>query len=260
MELDLAGKTAVVTGASRGVGLAITRQLVAEGVRVVGAARTITAELTETGAHPVAVDLSTPEGADELGTRALAELGAVDILVNNLGGGDAFTLEGFLATDDALWARSFEVNLFGTVRVTRRLLPSILERRGSVVNISSMSARLPGTGPIEYGAAKAALNAFGKALSEEFGPQGVRVNTVSPGPTRTGMWEDDDSFGARLAEANGVGHRDFVSGVPAAMGMVTGRMVEPEEVAAVVAFLASDRAASMTGADYVVEGGGIKTV
>ncbi|MEU7007532.1 oxidoreductase [Streptomyces sp. NPDC046332] len=260
MELDLAGKTAVVTGASRGVGLAIARQLVAEGVRVVGAARTITPELKEIGAHPVAADLSTPEGAEELGAQALVALGGVDVLVNNLGGGDEFTLNGFLATSDALWAQSFEVNLFGTVRVTRRLLPSILERRGSVVNVSSMSARLPGTGPIEYGAAKAALNAFGKALSEEFGPQGVRVNTVSPGPTRTGMWEDTDSFGARLAQAGGVDHRDFLAAVPAAMGMSTGRMVEPDEVAAVVAFLASDRAASVTGADYVVEGGGIKTV
>ncbi|MFD7340015.1 SDR family oxidoreductase [Streptomyces violascens] len=159
-----------------------------------------------------------------------------------------------------MWAQSFEVNLFGTVRVTRRLLPSILERRGSVVNISSMSARLPGTGPIEYGAAKAGLNAFGKALSEEFGPQGVRVNTVSPGPTRTGRWEDENGFGARLAEAKGIDHRAFVSGVPAAMGMTTGCMVEPDEAAAVVAFLVSDRAASITGADYVVEGGGIKTV
>ncbi|MFF5975185.1 oxidoreductase [Streptomyces sp. NPDC012769] len=260
MELDLAGKTAIVTGASRGVGLAIARQLVAEGARVVGAARTITPELKEIGAHPVAADLSTPEGAEELGAQALAALGGVDILVNNLGGGDEFTLNGFLATSDALWAQSFEVNLFGTVRVTRRLLPSILERRGCVVNVSSMSARLPGTGPIEYAAAKAALNAFGKALSEEFGPQGVRVNTVSPGPTRTGMWEDADGFGARLAQANGVDHRDFLASVPAAMGMSTGRMVEPEEVAAVVAFLASDRAASVTGADYVVEGGGIKTV
>ncbi|MFI8368540.1 oxidoreductase [Streptomyces sp. NPDC085466] len=260
MELDLVGKTAVVTGASRGVGLAIARQLVAEGVRVVGAARTITPELKEIGAHPVAADLSTPEGAEELGAEALAALGGVDLLVNNLGGGDEFTLNGFLATSDAQWAHSFEVNLFGTVRVTRRLLPSLLERRGSVVNVSSMSARLPGTGPIEYGAAKAALHAFGKALSEEFGPQGVRVNTVSPGPTRTGMWEDADGFGARLAEANGVGHRDFLAGVPAAMGMSTGRMVEPAEVAAVVAFLASDRAASVTGADYVVDGGGIKTV
>lgn len=260
MELNLAGKTAVVTGASRGVGLAITRQLVDEGVRVVGAARTITAELKEAGAHPVAVDLSTPQGAEELAAQALAALGGVDILVNNIGGGDTFNLDGFLATDDALWAHSFEVNLFGTVRVTRRLLPSILERRGSVVNISSMTARLPGTGPIEYGAAKAGLNAFGKALSEEFGPQGVRVNTVSPGPTRTAIWEADDSFGALLAEANGVGHHEFVSGVPAAMGMTIGRMVEPDEVAAVVAFLASDRAAGIMGADYVVEGGGIKTV
>ncbi|MER8046685.1 oxidoreductase [Streptomyces sp. NPDC094032] len=260
MDLHLTGKTAVVTGAGRGVGLAITRQLVAEGVRVVGAARTVTAEFKETGAYPVAADLSTPEGAEALGEQALAHLGGVDILVNNLGGGDAFTLQGFLGTDDRRWARCFEVNLFGSVRVTRHLLPSILERRGTVLNISSMSARLPGTGPIEYAAAKAGLNAFGKALAEEFGPQGVRVNTVTPGPTRTGMWEDEDGFGARLAEAQGLGHREFLAGVPAAMGMTTGRMVEPEEVAAVVAFLASDRAASVTGADYVVEGGGIKTV
>lgn len=260
MELGLTGRTAVVTGASRGVGLAITRQLVEEGVRVVGAARTITAGLKESGAHPVSVDLSTPEGAQELGSRALAELGGVDILVNNLGGGDDFTVSGFLATDDASWTHSFEVNLFGTVRVTRHLLPSILERRGSIVNISSMTARLPGTGPVEYAAAKAGLNAFGKSLSEEFGPRGLRVNTVSPGPTRTGIWEDPDGFGARLAAANGVGHREFVAGVPQVMGLTTGRLAEPEEIASVVAFLASDRAASITGADYVVESGGIKTV
>ncbi|GAA2820077.1 oxidoreductase [Streptomyces showdoensis] len=260
MDLRLTGKTAVVTGAGRGLGLAITRQLVAEGVRVVGASRTVTAELEEVGAHPVAADLSTPEGAEELGSQALAHLGGVDILVNNLGGGDAFAFGGFLATDDHLWAHSFEVNLFGTVRVTRHLLPSIVERRGTVLNISSMTARLPGTGPVEYAAAKAGLNAFGKALAEEFGPRGVRVNTVTPGPTRTGLWEDENGFGARLAEAQGVEHRAFLAGVPAAMGLTTGRMVEPEEVAAVVAFLASDRAASVTGADYVVEGGGIKTV
>lgn len=260
MDLDLAGKTAVVTGASRGVGLAVARLLVAEGARVVGAARTVTAELKEAGAHPVAADLSTPEGAEALGAQALAELGGVDILVNNMGGGDHFNFDGFLATDEALWMESFQVNLFGTVRVTRRLLPSILERRGSIVNISSMCARLPHTGPIEYSAAKAGLNAFGKALSEEFGPRGVRVNTVSPGPTRTAIWEDGNGFGAHLAEASGVGHQEFLSGVPAAMGMTTGRMVEPDEIASVVAFLASGRAASITGADYVVEGGGIKTV
>ncbi|WP_101386488.1 SDR family oxidoreductase [Streptomyces sp. TLI_146] len=102
--------------------------------------------------------------------------------------------------------------------------------------------------------------AFGKALSEEFGPRAVRVNTVSPGPTRTAIWEADDSFGALLAEANGVGHQEFVSAVSAAMGMTNGRRVEPDEVAAVVAFLASDRAAGITGADHVVEGGGIRTV
>jgi putative oxidoreductase len=260
MDLHLTGKTAVVTGASRGVGLAIARLLTAEGVRVVGAARSATPELKEAGVHFVAADLGAPDGARELADRALAELGGVDILVNNVGGGDDITMGGFLDTDDAHWQHIFEVNLFGTARVTRALLPSLLDRRGSVVNISSMTARMPATGPIEYAAAKAGLNAFGKALAEEFGPRGVRVNTVSPGPTRTAIWEAEDGFGARLAASNGVGHREFLDRVPQLMGMTTGRLVEPDEVAATVAFLVSDHAASITGADYVVEGGGIKTV
>ncbi|NUU26037.1 MAG: SDR family oxidoreductase [Streptomycetaceae bacterium] len=260
MDLNLTGKTAVVTGASRGIGLAITRLLVAEGVRVVGSARTETPELKESGVHFVAADLGTPQGAGELAERALAELGGVDILVNNVGGGDDITMGGFLGTDDARWQYVFEVNLFGTARVTRALLPSLVARRGNIVNISSMTARMPATGPIEYAAAKAGLNAFGKALAEEFGPQGVRVNTVSPGPTRTAIWEAEDGFGARFAAANGVGHREFVAGIPQMMNLTTGRLVEPDEVAAAAVFLASDRAASVTGADYVVEGGGIKTV
>lgn len=260
MDLDLTGKTAVVTGASRGIGLAVTRLLIAEGVRVVGASRTETAELKESGAHFVSADLGTPQGAQTLAERALAELGGVDILVNNVGAGDDIALGGFLATDDAQWQYIFELNLFGIARVTRALLPSLLERRGNVVNISSMTARIPSTGPVEYAAAKAGLNAFGKALAEEFGPQGVRVNTVSPGPTRTSIWEAEDGFGARLAASNGVGHREFVAGVPQLMGLTTGRLVEADEVAATVVFLTSDRAASVVGADYVVEGGGIKTV
>ena len=180
MNLNLTGKTAVVTGASRGIGLATVRTLTGEGVRVVGAARTITPELKETGAHAVPADLSTAEGVAALIDGELAELGGIDLLVNNVGGGDEAVL-GFLDAGDAQWKRMFEINVLATVRATRAALPSLIERRGAIVNISSAVARMPAGVPASYSAVKAAVTALGKSLAEEFGPQGVRVNTVSPG-------------------------------------------------------------------------------
>ncbi|MBD0747462.1 oxidoreductase [Streptomyces sp. CBMA152] len=259
MDLHLEGKTALVTGASRGIGLAVVNSLVREGVRVVGASRTVTAELRDSGAVPVAVDLGTPEGGAHLVERALAELGGIDILVNNVGGGDTIDLDSFLDIGDTAWQNAFDVNFFSAVRTTRAALPALLERRGAVVNVSSMGARMPASGPIPYNTAKAALTAFGKALSEEFGPHGVRVNTVSPGPVRTAIWEASDGFGASLAAANGLGHQELLDRAPQLMGMATGRFTEPEEVAALIAFLVSDRAASITGADHRIDGGAVKT-
>src|SRR2546423_718734 len=125
MDLKLASKTAVVTGASRGIGLATVKALVAEGVRVVGASRTTTTELKETGAIAVAADLSTAEGAHTLVEQALAELGGIDLLVNNVGGGDDLAVQGFLDTDDEKWAAILDINLLSTVRVTRAALPSL---------------------------------------------------------------------------------------------------------------------------------------
>jgi NAD(P)-dependent dehydrogenase (short-subunit alcohol dehydrogenase family) len=259
MELELTGKTAVVTGAGRGIGLAITAALAGEGMRVFAAARTVTPELRDTGATAIAVDLSTPDGPARLVDAALAEADGIDVLVNNVGGGDVTTLGGFLSFDDRVWADSFAVNFFAAVRATRSALPSLLGRGGSIVNISSNGARMPHAGPVVYTTAKAALTAFGKAIAEEFGPRGVRVNTVSPGPVRTSLWEDPAGYGAVLAESMGIGQDALVAGLPAAMGMTTGRLVEPAEVAALVAYLASPAAGSITGADYVIDGGSIKT-
>ncbi|WP_055723158.1 SDR family NAD(P)-dependent oxidoreductase, partial [Streptomyces niveiscabiei] len=191
MNLDLTGRTAVVTGAGRGIGLAIVRTLIGEGVRVVGAARTITPELKETGAITVTADLSTADGVTSLIDSALAELGGIDLLVNNVGGGDEAVM-GFLDAGDAQWTRMFDVNVLATVRATRAALPSLIERRGAVVNISSTSARMPSGVPASYSAAKAAVTALGKSLAEEFGPHGVRVNTVTPGLVRTAVHEDPD--------------------------------------------------------------------
>ena len=168
MELQLHDKTAVVTGASRGIGLAVSRALAHEGVRVVGAARTITPELQETTVATVGADLSTADGAAAVVDGALAELGGIDILINNVGAGDADWIDigGFLDVDDQQWRDLFNLNLFSAVWMTRAALPSLLERHGAILNIASINARVPATGPVGYSEAKAALTAFGKPLSE----------------------------------------------------------------------------------------------
>ncbi|MEV6750911.1 oxidoreductase [Streptomyces sp. NPDC051214] len=260
MELDLNGKTAVVTGASRGIGLATVRALIHEGVRVVGAARTITPALKESGAFAVSADLSTSEGVAVLMDGAFAELGGIDLLVNNVGAGDAVKPVGFLDTDDAQWHGVFDLNLLSAVRVSRAALPSLIERGGAIVNVSSINSRLPAAGPVAYSAAKAALTSLGKSLAEEFGPRGVRVNTVSPGAVRTAIWEDPDGFGGEIAAGAGVEHAAFLAQIPTAFGITSGRITEPEEVASLITFLLSGVAGNVTGADYVIDGGTVKAV
>lgn len=133
---------------------------------------------------------------------ALTELGGLDILVNNVGAGDVDTLKlgGFLDADDDQWRDLLDLNLFSAVWASRAALPSLIARRGAIVNVSSINARVPAPGPVGYSEAKAALTALGKRLAEEFGPQGVRVNTISPGPVGTGLWRDPDGFGSKVAE------------------------------------------------------------
>ncbi|MFF1685073.1 MULTISPECIES: SDR family NAD(P)-dependent oxidoreductase [unclassified Streptomyces] len=259
MDLQLNGKAALVTGASRGIGLAVVRALVAEGVRVVAAARNPTRELESTGATPVAVDLSEPASAERLVTEAVTELGGLDILVNNVGGGDRGMSGGFLDTTDAQWTEVVDLNFFATVRVTRAALPALLAAHGAIVNVSSLGARVPSSGPIAYTTAKAALTAFGKALAEEFGPHGVRVNTVSPGPVRTAIWESPTGYGAELAASMGIPQTELLAALPSATGMLIDRLIEPDEVATLVTYLTSPLAAATTGTDHLIDGGAVKT-
>ncbi|RDI64246.1 oxidoreductase [Nocardia pseudobrasiliensis] len=262
MDLDLIGKTALVTGASRGIGLAVAQALTEEGVRVVGAARTVGPELEKASVAAISADLSTAEGARTVVEAALAELGGLDILVNNVGGGDADALDlgGFLDIDDDQIRKMFDLNFFSAVTTTRAALPSLLERRGAVVNISSINARWPGTGPIGYSQAKAALSSFGKHLSDEFGPRGVRINTVSPGVVGSPLWRGATGFGAKVAAQQGLSLEDLLRVIPEQFGITSGRITEPEEVAALVTFLVSERAGNIIGAEHIIDGGSIKTI
>ncbi len=189
MDLQLSGRVAVVTGASKGIGLATTRTLLDEGVRVVAASRKTTPELDAlagTNLVHVPADLMDPGAPAQVISRAVDTFGGLDILVNNAGGpppGVKLPRFGFLTPADADWQAMFEFNLFSVVRAVRAAIPAMLERGGgAIVNVSSDHARQPATMNVDYGAAKAGLNNLTKALSEEFAPQGIRVNTVSPGP------------------------------------------------------------------------------
>lgn len=261
MDLELTGKVAIVTGASKGIGLAVTRALADEGVLVIAGARTATPELSalvESGCVQfVAADLSTATGPVALAEAAVSR-GRLDILVNNVGAA-APRLGGFLEVTDNQWLASLTLNLLAAVRTTRAALPAMLAAgRGSIVTTSSVNAFLPDPAVIDYSAAKAALSNFSKSLSKEVGPRGVRVNTVSPGPVSTDLWLGSDGVAATVARATG-GDPSAVASQAAAES-VTGRFTRPEEIADLVVFLASERSANTTGADVTIDGGLITTL
>jgi NAD(P)-dependent dehydrogenase (short-subunit alcohol dehydrogenase family) len=261
MDLQLRGKIAVVTGASKGIGLAVTRALVAEGVQVVAGARSAGPDLPALEAEGqvvfVPVDLTTASGPRALVQRA-AELGGVDILVNNAGAVRPRPA-GFLSVTDEDWEASFTLTLMAAVRTTRAALPEMTRRGGgSIVTISSVNAYLPDPLVIDYSATKAALTNFCKSLSKEVGPAGIRVNTVSPGPVETDLWLGEHGIASTLAHTGDATAADVAAG--AAAGSVTGRFTRPAEVADLVLLLASSRTANVTGTDFAVDGGLVQTL
>jgi NAD(P)-dependent dehydrogenase (short-subunit alcohol dehydrogenase family) len=258
MDLALAGNTAVVTGASKGIGLAVTRALSGAGATVFAGARKSSAELDELAAagnvHPVEVDLADSEGPAAL----IAAAGrTVNVLVNNVGSAPARP-GGFLGITDEQWLATLNLDLMTAVRACRAVLPGMLEAgSGSIVTICSVNARLPDPAVLDYSVAKAGLAGFCKALSKEVGAKGIRVNTVSPGPVATDLWLGDGGVARTMSAATGAHPEDVAS--QAAGQMVTGRFTQPAEVADLVLFLASSRAGNITGADFTIDGGLVPT-
>jgi NAD(P)-dependent dehydrogenase (short-subunit alcohol dehydrogenase family) len=265
MDLGLPGRVVLVTGGSKGIGLAVVRGFLNEGARVVAASRRSTPELEELHGDlvHVAVDLTDPAGPDQAVDHAVLEFGGLDILVNNVGGpppGVRLPRFGFLGLSDEDWRAMLDFNLLAAVRACRAALPHLLARKGSaVVNVSSGMALQPSAVNVDYSAAKAALMTLTKALAEEFGPQGVRVNGVCPGPTLTPWWTEAGGAADVLAEAASTDRDTVLTRMaPEMMQLHTGRLVEPREIADAVLLLASPRSASTSGTEVVVDGGMVK--
>jgi NAD(P)-dependent dehydrogenase (short-subunit alcohol dehydrogenase family) len=258
MDLELTDKVAVVTGANKGIGLAITKALVAEGAYVVaGSLSTENLDaLDQVTAVPV--NLLSDDGPALLVHKAIDEYGRLDVLVNNVGA-VRIRVDGFLATSDEEFEWALKMNFFTGLRTTRAALGPMLEQgSGSIVNIASVNSFFqPDAATVDYGVAKAAVVNLSKSLSQEFGPKGIRVNCVSPGQVSTDLWLGENGVAETFAKASGVDADTIRQTATAAIA--TGRFTTPQEVATLVTMLASDRTANVTGVNYVIDGGLIKT-
>ena len=252
MNLNLKGRRVLITGGSKGVGAAVVALFREEGAQVLTAARTRTIDLPEE--LFVAADLTTAEGCATVADATNDRLGGVDIIVHVLGGSSAPS-GGFAALGEAEWQREFDLNLFPAVRLDRALLPGMqAQGEGVIIHVTSIQRELPlPESTTAYAAAKAALSTYSKSLSKEVSPKGVRVVRVSPGWVET---EAAVALAERIAQEAGT---DYAGGKQIIMdslgGIPIGRPSKPVEVANLIGFLASPLAATITGTEYVIDGG-----
>jgi hypothetical protein len=255
---ELHNLRALVTGASKGIGEAIATRLHGEGAIALATARTAPSWVPE-GAQFVAADLASAEGCATVAEAVRDRLGGLDIVVHVVGGSSA-PAGGFAALDDREWQRAIDLNLLPAVRLDRALLPAMLEQRsGVIIHITSIQSRLPlHDATLAYAAAKAALANYSKGLSKEVSPKGIRVVRVSPGWVET---EAAVGLVNELATKQGTDYERAREGLMASLGGIPlGRPARPREVADLIAFLASPSAGSITGAEYVIDGGTVPTV
>jgi NAD(P)-dependent dehydrogenase (short-subunit alcohol dehydrogenase family) len=243
MDLGIEGRVAVVTGASRGIGAATAELLEAEGARVVPVSRAD------------GIDVKAPDAAERIAERAGAP---VDILVNNAGTSAVRALED--VTDDE-WYEQWEMHVMASMRLMRAFAPGMAERGwGRIVNVSSSAGKRPSSNlSAAYSVAKAAQLSLSRVFADAYGARGVLVNAVAPGPTSTPQWMADGGLGDQTAAAKGLASREEAIELQRSRAPL-GRFGEPEEIAAVIAFLCSERASNVTGAAWSVDGGTVGTI
>ena len=254
---EFKGKRVLVTGGTKGMGQAMVRRFTLSGASVATTARSPMRE--GQAVLFVQTDIGTVAGVQEVIGRIQQEWGGIDILVNNVGGSDAPN-GGYEALSDDDWQKALNINLLASVRLDRAFLPGMIERKsGVVLHISSIQHRLPlHDATLAYAAAKGALSTYNKGLANEVGPKGVRVNMISPG-----FIETSGAHGmiVQLSQSSGISEDAARQQIMRMIGGIPiGRPGQPEEVAELAAFLASDRAASIHGADYIIDGGTMPTV
>jgi len=249
MELGLSGKACLVTGSTGGIGLETAKLLVAEGARVATCGRSAAAAVGE--ALHVRADLAEPDAPARVVEAAASALGGLDVLVNNVG---LAVHARFEDVPDADWDAMWQLNVMSYVRAIRAALPYLRASRGVIVNVSSTAGKRPSTGMPHYSVTKAAVLSLSRLVADVYAGDGIRCNAVTPGPTATEAWLGKGG----LADQQGGDRAEVLAKVGA--GRPLGRLAEPEEIAAVIAFLASERASYVTGAAWSADGGTVPII
>jgi len=249
LDLGLSDRVCIVTGSTGGIGLATARLLAGEGARVVTSGRSEKGPGVGEALH-VSGDLAEPGEPERLVETAVAELGGLDCLVNNVG---VARIAAFEEVSDDEWNAYWQVNVMSYIRAIRAALPGLRERRGAIVNVSSTAGKRPSTGMPHYSVVKAAVLSLSRLVADLYAKDGIRCNAVTPGPTATDAWLGEGGL------ADQQGDREEVLAKVGA-GRPLGRLAEPEEIAAVIVFLCSQRASYVTGAAWSADGGTVPII
>jgi 3-oxoacyl-[acyl-carrier protein] reductase len=250
VDLGLRDRVCLVTGSTGGIGLATARLLIDEGARVITCGRSGTPGAEE--ALHIQADLSAPGEAE----RVVAEAGELDVLVNNVGYAEQ---RDFLSLADQAWDEAWQLNVMSYLRAIRAAVPGMRERGGGViVNVSSTAGKRPSTGMPEYSVTKAAVLSLSRLVADLYAGDGIRCNAIAPGPTATEAWLGEGGLADQQAAKSGKSREEVLDAV--GKGRPLGRLAEPEEIAAVIAFLCSDRASYVTGAAWSADGGTVPII